>query len=553
MEIFQANLINQKPRVLIVDNDPRARVSYQALLMYWGYEPILAMGEGKSLFNDALLMAKRTRCALGLIDLRLLDDFNEEDTSGLKLAREIGPVKSIILSGYSNQKILREIIDNYKDVNFISKSDSPETIRQVLDTEARKVSAEKRGLQFSNINVLNQITHTALGSLTSEYPDQIADVFAQLFPKALNLKLEKLDSRPFPSRISTVPRPQSVVLKVYEEDLEPVIVKLARAKKIQIEADRYYEFISGRVTRGFTAHLERHAILWDIGGALYSYVGDFDVQTFSRYYEEKPIEDIEEALRSFFTVSWFKHYAKAHDQQNVSLFDLYNNVWGDWYEKRVKKFTPTSNLIANGIHENLGLPEPIEWFKDKISENREKDLSRVRETRIAVTHGDLHGDNLLIDSKKNAWVIDFERSGEGHILQDFIELESDIINRLEAHNDNLLSYYRLCVIVAKQTMIQQLEKSEMEFSDLRIHKALQTISIIRSLANQCTGLADAREYLLGLLFNTIFRATIAYNEHDNERQNRALLLASIFCHRLEHWDDPWPPEEWKSLLRLKED
>ena len=44
-----------------------------------------------------------------------------------------------------------------------------------------------------------------------------------------------------------------------------------------------------------------------------------------------------------------------------------------------------------------------------------------------MTHGDLHGDNLLVD-KEHAWAIDFEHTGSGHILRDFAELEVDILS-----------------------------------------------------------------------------------------------------------------------------
>ena len=77
----------------------------------------------------------------------------------------------------------------------------------------------------------------------------------------------------------------------------------------------------------------------------------------------------------------------------------------------------------------------------------------------------------------------------------------------------------------------------MRSQDPRIRKALQTISLLRSLAVKCTGICDARQYLLGLLFNAIFRATINNNEKYRDRQIRALMLAGIFCHRLDHWNE----------------
>ena len=308
---------------------------------------------------------------------------------------------------------------------------SPERIKKTLDREAGKICAAKRGLQISPPDLLDQISQSTFASLMHEYPDQLADILAQLLPGAKSLRIDRLDSSLSSSHAVDVPRPKSVVLKVYEEDFEPVVVKLARAEKVRIEVDRYERFISRKIGGNFTAKLERHANLWDIGGALYTYIGDFDVKTFSSYYGEHPIEDIRECLESFFTVSWGRHYERRQLQTNISLFELYADVWGDWYTKRVRDFSTGGLWKDEGIIKWLELPNPIEWFKTRIAENRELDLSIVETTQRAVTHGDLHGDNLLIDSRKNAWVIDFERSGDGHALQDFIELESDIINRLE--------------------------------------------------------------------------------------------------------------------------
>jgi thiamine kinase-like enzyme len=330
-----------------------------------------------------------------------------------------------------------------------------------------------------------------------------------------------------------------VVLKVYEGDYEPFVVKLARATKIKKEVDNYNIHIHRRLTGNFAARLERSSILWNIGGASYSYVGSFDVKPFSSYYEERPITDIKECLMSFFNETWGKHYEQAREVSNISLFKLYSDVWGDWYENKIKNFTLADFTELKTLIEKIDLPDPIKWFKEKIAESP-NDLSIIKSTRTAITHGDLHGDNLLVDSKKNIWVIDFERCGEGHILQDFIELEADIFNRLEEHNNNFPAYFKMCFTVLRQKKIQDFEKSETTSEDARIEKALQTISILRSLALQNTKVTDAREYLFGLLFNMIFRAAMIRKINPKKSQH-ILLLASLICHRLDHWDEPWPP------------
>ena len=548
-KMMDIQLSNLKPRILLVDNDIRARQVYEVLLRYWDYVPVIAEGEGKSLIENAKKKARQECCHIALIDLRLMDDYDEEDVSGLKLAVTIGPIRTILLSGNPNQKVLLDILANHKDIVFINKGAAPEDKRQIVDTEMSKVCAVKRGLTIEPAMLMEEIACTTFKMLIGLYTDQVADILAQLFPAATSLRIEKLDASSDFSHASGVPRPNSVVLKVYEADLEPVVVKLARAGKIEIEVDNYKKFIHRRLSGSFIARLERSAALWDIGGALYTYIGDFDVKTFSSYYEEHPIDDIRDCLNSFFTVSWGKHYEKAREETNTYLFEMYGTVWGDWYGKRVRNFKTRNSMKTSNLYEEIRLPDPIGWFKENIAEHKAADLSLVDNTRVAITHGDLHGDNLLIDSRKNAWVIDFERTREGHALQDFIELESDILNRHQARNEDLACYYQMCLIVASQKEIQGLHENEMESLNPGIRKALQTISLLRQLAFECTGIQDARQYLLGLLFNTIFRATINNQEKYRARQYRALMLAGIFCHRLDHWNEPWPPEEWKSILQ----
>lgn len=532
-----------KPRVLIVENNPTTRVAYQFLLMEWGYEPILGMGAGTTLITDSKNKASEKRCSLALIDLRIIDDDDEQDTSGLNLAEELGgKLRPIIMSGYDNIDVLRTMLKKHIEIEFFRKTDSRDLLKKALDAEAAKVTAAKRKLVFENPEILDDVAKSSLGKNTGEYADQIADVFAELFPNAKKLRFEKLELRPTSSNVSTVPRPNSVVLKVYEDNFEPFVVKLARAEKIQKEVENYNDHIHRRMTGYFSARLERSAILWDIGGAAYSYVGDFDVKTFSRYYEEKTTEEIDECLTSFFGKIWGKHYERAWEKDNVSLFKLYSQVWENWYEKRKDDFFAKQIDSSDMLSEKLNIPEPIKWFREKIADSA-NDVSFMDRTRIAITHGDLHGDNLLVDNQKNVWVIDFERCGEGPILQDFVELEADIINRLEEHNDNFPAYYKMCLTVLRQKMIQGFDASDTISENPRIEKALRTISTLRSLALQYGKTTDAREYLYGLLFNMMFRAAMIYKTNPEANQRSLLLLAGLTCHRLDHWETPWPPAE----------
>ena len=235
----------------------------------------------------------------------------------------------------------------------------------------------------------------------------------------------------------------------------------------------------------------------------------------------------------------------------IPLIKLYRKVWGDeWLLDRVAKFggIDAKDLKMGEHWEEYGGLDPLLWLQQNLANGSEGILNLEEDTTVCITHGDLHGGNLLVDQHDTAWVIDFERSGEGHILQDFVELETDMIIRLASHNQNIKEFYRFCLIIIRPDEIRKFRPKEMSCNDADYSKALQTISLLRSLARKCTGISNARQYLLGVLFNAIFRATLTKRDFRDTGQLRALMLASIICHRLDHWGEPWPPLEWKSPL-----
>jgi hypothetical protein len=522
---------------------------FQDFLELWGYSAIVAQGIGSALIDDAKIKAKEYRCQLALVDMRLIDNFDEDDVSGLDLIEQIKPTASIIVSGYGTLQLALETVQERGALGFFEKSESPIALKTKLDKAAGKVCAYYKQWNIGPPEMLSTITQTLFDpALSTEYHDQVLDLLAQLFPDAENLHLEKVNSGVASVGFSTAPRPRSVVLRVYEDDLQPVILKLARAKKVEKEIGRFKKYIKGRLVGNHVPVMENHAELWDIGGIKFSYVGSIE-ETFGHFMFNKPIEKIEQSLEDFFTKTWSDHYKKAKDKTNVSLFSLYCEVWDrDWYERARNFIMPSpSNIMEETMWHREYIRDPIAWL-NTIAENEgsKLDFSLVRTTRTAVTHGDLHTDNLLVDSSQHGWVVDFERSGEGHALQDFIELEFDLITRMASVKEDFPAFYHFCVAIAGAREINDIPSNNPALIEIETKKLLDIIAIIRKLAGKCTEITDARQYLLGLFFNTIFRATIITKDRQDKSQLRLWMLASILCHRLDHWDEPWPPEEWKT-------
>lgn len=536
------NLLINKPRILLVDNNPTARISYQSFLMECGFEPILAMGMGKGLQEDARIKAGEHHCQLALVDLHLINDDDENDKSGLEFAEEIKQkVRPILLTGTDDPDVLRDLLQNHRDIEFISKHDRRTKFIGILENVAKQVCASKRNFSLTGTEALDDFWASDLAKEMGTHSDEVLDVFAQIFPKANTLHFEKLNFGEDDLGISSAIRPNSVVLKVYEDGLEPCIVKLARSVKILQEVTNYRIYISRKLTGGFNPHLIEQGIRWNIGGVAYTEISGKNATPFTKYYKHHGIEEVQYVLESFFCESWKKHYSHWHEENRKSLFELYSIIWGDeWFGKCLREISQNQITSNSKQFLKLGIPHPIEWIQKNVIENN---ASAIEKVKVSVVHGDLHGDNLLVDDNRNIWVIDYERCGEGHIFQDFIELETDIINRMSGINEKVEDFLTYCLNIAGQKDLKNFTILSQHNS--QIEKSLKSIAYLRSLAVKCTGTESIREYLWGLMFNMVFYSALIHKEHP-ENIDFPLLLSGIICHRLEHWGENWPPKEWLS-------
>ncbi len=552
MENLRTYPENIMPRVLIVDNDVDTRDSHFELLALWNYIPFKADGSGESLCKNAIYLAREKRCQIALVDLRLEDDNDVDDKSGLELIRQLDPAKCIVVTGYGNDQIAADILEESGAVAYVGKQYGPEILKQKIQRESQKICSAYHKVRVTPQAVLDYIANYFASEIPEEYIDQIGDILIRLFPRARELRIEKLGEKQRASSTDVTLRPRSVILKVYEDNRQPVIVKLARAHKIKIEADKFENLIDGHIVAHRHPRLERSEVLWDIGGALYSSLGLKDFRTFPSFYIESGIDKVTRSLEQFFAETWSSLYKETRKDVNTSLIDLYFKIWGnEWYSKRVAEFGEIGKddpWIGTHLNEFGGI-DPLSWLQHKIDSDNETILTSKQDIRVCVTHGDLHSGNLLVDQDDVSWVIDFERSGEGHILQDFVELETDLVIRLASHVQDVAEFYKLCLVIVRPYEIRKFRPSEISSSQNPEYlKMLHTISQLRFLAKKSTGVTDARQYLIGMLFNAIFRATLTSRDFRNTAQARALMLASIICHRLDHWEMPWPPDKWKKHI-----
>jgi DNA-binding NarL/FixJ family response regulator len=105
-----------RTRILLVDNDISFRDTVKEFLELRGYEVIAANNA-----MDAIALLKNSSPALIIIDIRLINDEDEDDLSGLNLAERIdSAMPKIILTGYPAYEDVRKMLSPGPDGKSIA-------------------------------------------------------------------------------------------------------------------------------------------------------------------------------------------------------------------------------------------------------------------------------------------------------------------------------------------------------------------------------------------------------------------------------------------------
>lgn len=153
--------------LLFADNDPDFLKTRSEFLEDEGYKVIQAMS-----VKEARSFIKRHSVELAIIDVRLTNDDDEKDESGLKLAREIAvDLPKIMLTNFPTHSSVREALKigrsgNPLAVNFIDKKEGPIALLKAIRTALNSprlnpppVSEIKKRLKPIRLDVVAQLTN----------------------------------------------------------------------------------------------------------------------------------------------------------------------------------------------------------------------------------------------------------------------------------------------------------------------------------------------------------------------------------------------------------
>jgi CheY-like chemotaxis protein len=544
--------LDMRPHVLVIDNDRHVCGIMERLLRRQGYRVSVA-----STLSAARDLAAKERPHLALVDVRLRDNNDLYDTSGLDLAKELNPaIVKIILTAYPDVDMATDALTPLMGgkslaVGFISKSDAPKESLPMIREAIEQHVQINFDLQISwedGLTAGDYVRVVDAGQADDFVRADLIDALRRLFRKADAIQVYPLAQDPK----TYLSSPSGAVLLRVVPTHDGVkaasrAVKIAVWNKIEREIKNYDEFVN--VFAGFrAARIQQHARMHCLGGIEYIFVGAVrgnldDFVSLYRYYKTHNVDAIKLVLRDLFDNVYELWRGAIRDPQQYDLCQLYFDplkVNKAKLHQAMQSLFEHTGAIDDWNKEPLCLPDlrsdlpnPFLWLERWLADTENVTV----QTRLSITHGDLHSENVLIHENR-CWLIDFYRTGWGHYLRDIIELETDIKFALLLKIDlpQLLAFEARLL---SPEFFTRGEEWAAGLGDPGLDKAYRVLYFLRSKAAELgDGELDLHEYLHALLYQTL--NILRLKTIGAPQKTHALLSAALICKRLETWDQPWP-------------
>ena len=523
-------------RILVVDNDPHFRSSLEILLEAKGYK-VFATGTQ----IEARHVAIKERIHVAVLDVRMESDLDHDDMSGLNLARQLDPViVKIMLTAYPSLTAMRRsTFGDVPAVNFVFKDEGPKALLEALT----KAFADNVGLNFDlvirwqgvELKKIAGIIELERREAAAVIESEVEEVLCKLFKDAEEIIIAPLIAPP--STQSSISQSGAVIIKVTPRYpggwAPPVVVKLASRQKIEVEARNYRDYVEHYIDGFRRTQLQGQTQSHLLGGLIYTLVGTPLEQCtdLTSFYQTHTAHDIIQTLRDIFMRTCRHWYENQGARQRHDLMTLYGDSLKLSVERLIQSLR-TAELENWAGEENPTVPEikrailnPVEWLRQQAT--LASDIS------LCYTHGDLHGRNVLVDQNNQAWLIDFYRSGEGHMFRDIIQLESDVKFVLLEMAD-LRKLYQFEAYLLNAKYFDDRPTLPSSFREPELRKAFEVVQGIRYIAGKLIGVTSSMlDYYQGLYLQTL--AIINLRHITPQKKRHAYLAASLLCERLERW------------------
>jgi DNA-binding response OmpR family regulator len=546
-------------RILFADNDLDFLKTRAEFLQKQGYDVLRAhtAAEAEQSLRDEWVH-------LAILDIRLVNDDDERDASGLILAKNktYRAVPKIMLTGFPSYAYVRQALGRALDglspaVDFLAKRDGPEAMIQAVEeafAERIRINWDltiQWGTGLSGLQLANVIEPDLDSSRLLNQSNELEDLFRRLFYDSRQITFSRLLAQG-EGRVALI------VFAFSAEGIESqFVVTCGQRDHIQAEEANYEAFVTKITGPGGT--LKANSVETTHFAATAYMLGGGNLEelaTLTEFYRENSSKMVITALAHLFDTTLLPWQGKGQFLEKDKT--LYESISaGPGLSEAALSPTTLAEQIEAICQESLiaGLARfdysPYELrfylsdgstvaYPNPVAFLSKKHLISEAPLLCGLTHGHLRGDTVLVNPQGQTWLIDFSNTGQAPLLRDFISLEAAIKFEMLTTSDMQMRY----------TMEQHLttcthlnEKLEIEILSPDIQKALQVISRIRGQASKVIG-DELRAYLGGLLFYTLgylvtYDLTVRHTRHELAPHLHSLLSAAMLVQQLA----PTPAED----------
>jgi len=429
-------------KILVVDNDADYLGSLTDYLETIGYEVYRA-----ETIERARQMLEYVWVHVVIIDIRLRDDRDPKDTSGLLLAKDPAyhSVPKIMLTRYPTIAAVREALSHALKglppaVDFIDKRDpNPQVLLTALD-DAFKQHAR---LNFAlNIAWSQPLSFPALiNRLQAEHDNtrlldrcaELEDLLRKLFYESKQLTIGRVLRH----------ASQRIVLEVFaysEAGAErQYVVSCGNKTEIAAETQRYSNVAPNAGGNNSTIKaLEAETVRFAAAAYMLSNGDLEEITSFREYYQSKPQQLVAASLQRLYHETLAAWYRKGRKQLRDQGFSALLLEALGLRSDRLAPETLGHQCEALGQHIiGAGLARQIEGgnghvifrfhdnttasYADPIFDRYEQLLNPKLTILSGFIHGNIDAESILVDGTGQVWLIDFSRAGRAPLLLDLVE------------------------------------------------------------------------------------------------------------------------------------
>ena len=533
--------------ILVVDNDTVYLDILAEYLGSLGYHVLTADSAARA---TSILAIHNIH--LVLVDVRLREDTDDKDRSGVRFARDVArTIPKIVLTKYPRPLDVRDAmkLDSWPlpaAIDFVNKIDGLEAIRDVVQQAFQDHVCINRDLQIINRGnpalSFDQIAFALEPGVSDEAlpyrASEVDDLFGKFFLDSRQVRLDRVLWR----------TGHRVALTAFNfiEGRPPEFLALVCGPHAEIneEARRYHEFApsapgtSDTILRGSSSTLHFALNAYSLSGA-----DAEDLRHLAELYDSSPEPAFRGAINSLFSRTL------SHWHQDRSVVKTGGDA-DEWFRQRLG-LTPQRLALQNVADRLARLAAPLPavgmavglepslmtlgFGRHLFSHPNPANLLATRlESGLPVLFdnlpGSITGDNVLASLGGNTWLTDFGNSGVGPTVWPLASLEA-LIRFDWCRCSDLTAIYEMEGLLVNGEP-RRVSPGQV---DSALRKPLRSIISLRRHVVQSTGDQAAYRHLLFLLtMHRLLELDPAIDRTRGElvRVGHLLLAAAIMARHL---------------------